>query len=83
MKLMEEEDEAEQNKLRADIERLEQEVEQYRDELTQWIDRCRGLENELTLARKGQASPDAIPLRQRDTSKQDAPQPMDADNAIG
>lgn len=83
MKLMEEEDEAEQNKLRADIERLEQEVEQYRDQLTQWIDRCRGLENELTLARKGQASTDAIPLRQRDTSKQDGPQPMDVDSAIG
>lgn len=83
MKLMEEEDESEQNKLRADIDRLEQEVEQYRDDLTQCIERCRGLENELTLARKGQSSTDAIPLPKQNTSKQDAPQPMDADVAIG
>jgi hypothetical protein len=83
MKLMEEEDEAEQNKLRADIDRLEQEVEQYRDDLTRWIERCRGLENELALAREGQSSTDAIPLPKPTTSKQDAPAPMDADNAIG
>lgn len=83
MKLMEDEDEAEQTKLRADIDRLEQEVEQYRDDLTRWIERCRGLENELTLARNGQSSMDAIPLPKRDASKQDAPQPIEADNTIG
>jgi hypothetical protein len=82
MKLMEEEDEAEQNKLRADIDRLEKEVEQYRDELTRWVERCRGLENELALIRKD-SSTDAIPLPKRSPSKQDATQPLDVDNTIG
>ena len=82
MKLMEEEDEAEQNKLRADIDRLEKEVEQYRDELTRWVERCRGLENELALIRKA-SSTDAIPLPKRTVSKHDATQPLDVDNTVG
>lgn len=83
MKLMEEEDEAEQDKLRADIDRLEKEVEQYRDDLKIWIERCRGLENELTLVRKGQSSSDATPLPEQTASRQDASQPLSANNTIG
>ena len=85
MKQMEEEDEAEQNKLRADIDRLEKEVEQYHDDLTRCIERCRGLENELVLLRKGQSSTDAVPLPRITTSRHDAaaaPQ-VDAANAVG
>ena len=47
IKQMEEEDEQEQNALRANIERLEREVEQYRTDLRIWIEKCRRLENEL------------------------------------
>lgn len=84
MKQMEEEDEAEQTKLRADIDRLEREVEAYRDDLKQWIERCRGLENELNLARNGQSSTDAISLPRRTTSKQEAaPSAIDADTTVG
>ena len=83
MKLMEEEDEAEQTKLRADIDRLEKEVEQYRDDLTNWIERCRGLENELILVRQGSSSTDAVPLPRRTTLKNDIPPPVDAAMGCG
>lgn len=80
MKLIEDEDEAEQTKLRADIDKLEKEVEQYRDDLTKWMERCRSLENELTLTRKGQLSTDAVPLPR--TMSKPAP-PVDTDIAVG
>jgi hypothetical protein len=83
MKQMEEEDEAEQNKLRADIDRLEKEVEQYRDDLTRWVERCRALETELTLTRKAQSSTDAVPLPRRTLSKAMAAPPVDADTTVG
>ena len=71
---IEQEDEDEQDLLRADIERLGYEVEKYRAELELWIERYRGLERELVDERTnrkasmtaGQSSSlDVVPLPQR------------------
>ncbi len=49
LKKIEMEDEEEQNALRARIEKLEKEVEEYRTSLHFWMQRCRGLEAELAV----------------------------------
>ncbi|KAJ9622555.1 hypothetical protein H2204_011474 [Knufia peltigerae] len=51
LKQIEEENEQEQDVLRGTIEKLEQEIDQYRHDLTNWVDRCRKLEDELTSLR--------------------------------
>lgn len=50
---IEDEDEIEQTELRSQIERLEAEVEHYREELLAWHQRCHGLESSLERERQG------------------------------
>jgi len=50
---IEDEDEREQTGLRSQIERLEAEVEHYREELLAWHQKCHGLESSLERERQG------------------------------
>ncbi|KIW18264.1 hypothetical protein PV08_02552 [Exophiala spinifera] len=76
LKQIEEENEQEQDALRGTIEKLEKEIDQYRHDLTNWVDRCRKLENELVSVRS--ASP-------QDKKSGEAPttEPAIDDNAVG
>ncbi|KAJ9617173.1 hypothetical protein H2200_000894 [Cladophialophora chaetospira] len=56
LKQIEEENESEQDQLRASVEKLEKEVEQYRTEMASWVDRCRRLEAELAPYKSGSTS---------------------------
>jgi bZIP transcription factor/Minimal binding motif of Hap4 for binding to Hap2/3/5 len=48
IKVIDDENEREQDALKVRVSQLEQEVERYRTDLVNWVDRCRNLENELT-----------------------------------
>ncbi|KIW53832.1 hypothetical protein PV05_06244 [Exophiala xenobiotica] len=56
LKQIEEENEHEQEVLKTTIDDLEKEVDQYRTDLANWIDRCRRLENELVALRSAPSS---------------------------
>ena len=62
IKQIEEEDENEQNVLSANIERLERQVEQYRLDLSHWVERCRSLEKELVSEREGRNKDQGDPV---------------------
>lgn len=56
LKQIEDEHEQEEEVLRRTIDKLEKEVEQYRADLANWVDRCRRLENELAAVRSSSTS---------------------------
>ncbi|EXJ92247.1 hypothetical protein A1O3_00797 [Capronia epimyces CBS 606.96] len=65
LKQIEDENEHEQQVLRDTVDKLEKELEQYRADLVNWVDRCRRLESELAslkagrppLGKSGEATP--------------------------
>src|SRR4051794_3898252 len=79
MKQMEEEVEPKRRVLKADIERLQREVEEYSTNLGLWIEKCRRLERELAVEREGKnglnerdaQSTEAVPLPRRTSSRSD------------
>lgn len=85
LKQIEEENEHEQQLLRDTVEKLEKELEQYRADLTNWVDRCRRLESELaslkstrpTLGKSGEAT---TPSREKQSPTAGAD---NSDNAVG
>ncbi|KIX09217.1 uncharacterized protein Z518_00296 [Rhinocladiella mackenziei CBS 650.93] len=77
LKQVEEEHEHEQELLRRTIEKLEKEVEQYRVDLVNWMDRCHQLEGELAALK----STPAAPRSSQETTSQDEP-PASADTEI-
>ncbi|KAK4944367.1 hypothetical protein LTR10_016253 [Elasticomyces elasticus] len=56
LKQIEDEHEHEEEVLKRTVDKLEKEVEQYRADLANWVDRCRRLENELVALRSSTAS---------------------------
>lgn len=75
MKLVEEEHEQEHDILRATVEKLQAEIEQYKSDIATWSDRCRKLESELNLVKSKQSSTthsrDAQPPKESDTAVDD------------
>ncbi|RVX70368.1 hypothetical protein B0A52_05867 [Exophiala mesophila] len=77
MKQVEEEHEHEQDLLRATIDKLQAEIEQYKLDIAAWSDRCRKLESDLNHAKSNQPSApqphsrDAQPPKQSDTAVDD------------
>ena len=57
IKVIDDENERDQDALKNRCTRLEQEVEQYRADLVNWVDRCRKLENELKELRSTRNQP--------------------------
>lgn len=55
LKQIDDEKEREQDALKAKVTQLEKEVEQYRADLVNWVDRCRRLENELNSLKPGRS----------------------------
>ena len=51
LKQVEDENDKDQDDLRAHVTRLEKDIEQYREELGGWVDKCRRLETELDAAK--------------------------------
>ena len=69
MKQIEDEHEQEEDALRATIERLETELQHYRTDMAQWVDRCRRLEEELAaLKPSNSTSHDVEVVATNDTS---------------
>lgn len=56
IKLIEDEHERQQDALNNTVERLETEIDQYRADLVNWVDRCRRLENELAVVKSAHTS---------------------------
>ncbi|KAI1621807.1 hypothetical protein EDD37DRAFT_636256 [Exophiala viscosa] len=76
LKQIEDEHDHEEEVLKRTVDKLEREVEQYRADLANWVDRCRRLENELVALRSSTTST----LKHGD-SVRDKPSPA-ADTAI-
>ncbi|OCT45860.1 bZIP transcription factor HapX [Cladophialophora carrionii] len=77
LKQIEEENEHEQEVLRATVDKLGKELEQCRTDLTLWIDRCRKLESELAAFKKPTSTSKPT------TSTQDKSDPAASDTSIG
>ena len=76
MKQIEDEHDQEQDTLKVTVTRLEKEVEKYRKELAQAVDRCRKLENELAALKPASTSNSTA-------SPEDEPDSAAADLSIG
>lgn len=84
LKQIEDEHEHIEDDLRADVARLEKEVEQYRADITKWAERCRKLESELLAARQGQTTSHVRPSISRNDSTRDSEMRVQpADNSVG
>ncbi len=85
LKQIEEENEHEQDMLKMNISKLEKEVEQYRADLTNWVDRCRELENELRSLKSASSTTTAVAKSGQEVVIQqpDAEAVAANDNSIG
>ncbi|EXJ93984.1 hypothetical protein A1O1_02377 [Capronia coronata CBS 617.96] len=84
LKQIEDENEHEQQLLKDTIEKLEKELEQYRADLANWVDRCRRLESELASLKAIRSSPGksgAVTPTQGKESPAAGPDTID--NAVG